>query len=91
MAVAAAQLSSSVNSSAGSSTLYAPCWHRQWRPHRLPDSSDGGTARVILGGTGVNSGGLDISRLTNAGMGIGSIEGSGIVSLGSKNLTRRWE
>ena len=46
-------------------------------------SSDGGTARVIANGNGF----LDISDLTGAGMGIGSIEGSGIFLLGSKTLT----
>ena len=45
------------------------------------DQSSGGTARAIV------NGGLDISLLTNAGMGIGSIEGSGVVSLGSKSLS----
>jgi uncharacterized protein with beta-barrel porin domain len=46
-------------------------------------SSDGGTARAITNGNGS----LDISGLTSAGMGIGSIEGSGNYFLGSKTLT----
>ncbi|HTD15352.1 MAG TPA: autotransporter domain-containing protein [Chthoniobacterales bacterium] len=45
--------------------------------------SDGGTARVITNGNGS----LDISGLTIAGMGIGSIEGRGNYFLGSKSLT----
>ena len=47
------------------------------------DSSDGGIARAITNGNG----GFDISGLTTAGMGIGSIEGSGNYFLGSKTLT----
>jgi autotransporter-associated beta strand protein len=47
------------------------------------NSSDGGTARAITNGNGS----LDISGLTSAGMGIGSIEGSGNYFLGSKSLT----
>jgi uncharacterized protein with beta-barrel porin domain len=46
-------------------------------------SSDGGTARAITNGNGS----FDISGLTTAGMGIGSIEGSGNYFLGSKTLT----
>jgi outer membrane autotransporter protein len=46
-------------------------------------TSDGGTARAITNGNGS----LDISGLTTAGMGIGSIEGSGFYFLGSKTLT----
>ena len=46
------------------------------------DSSDGGTARAITNGNGS----FDISGLTTAGMGIGSIEGSGNYFLGSKTL-----
>jgi len=45
--------------------------------------SDGGTARAITNGNG----NFDISRLASAGMGIGSIEGSGNYFLGSKTLT----
>jgi outer membrane autotransporter protein len=45
--------------------------------------SDGGTARAITNGNG----NFDISRLVSAGMGIGSIEGSGNYFLGSKTLT----
>src|SRR5207249_550024 len=37
--------------------------------------------------SGVNSGGLDLSLLSTAGMNLGSLEGSGITSLGSKTLT----
>jgi outer membrane autotransporter protein len=47
------------------------------------DSSDGGTARAITNGNGS----FDISKLTTAGMGIGSIEGSGNYFLGSKTLS----
>jgi fibronectin-binding autotransporter adhesin len=46
-------------------------------------SSDGGSARVITNGNGR----FDISGLTAAGMGVGSIEGSGNYFLGSKMLT----
>ena len=44
--------------------------------------SSGGTARIKLDG----GGGLDISLLTTGGTTIGSIEGSGNVFLGNKNL-----
>ncbi|MBV8899999.1 MAG: autotransporter-associated beta strand repeat-containing protein, partial [Verrucomicrobia bacterium] len=47
------------------------------------DRSDGGTARAITNGNGS----FDISGLTTAGMGIGSIEGSGNYFLGSKMLS----
>jgi autotransporter-associated beta strand protein len=47
------------------------------------DRADGGTARAITNGTGV----FDISGLTTAGMGIGSIEGSGNYFLSSKTLS----
>src|SRR5262249_40058249 len=50
-------------------------------------TSTGGTARAVLAGSGVTAGGLDISPLTAVGMSIGSIEGSGIIGLGSKRLT----
>ncbi len=50
---------------------------------RFVASSDGGTARAITNGNGS----LDISGLTTAGMGIGSIEGSGNYFLGSKTLS----
>jgi outer membrane autotransporter protein len=46
------------------------------------DASDGGTARAITNGNGR----FDISGLTTAGMGIGSIEGSGNYFLGGKTL-----
>ena len=45
-------------------------------------NSDGGTARVIKNGNGW----FDISLLTTPGMEIGSIEGTGLFTLGSKNL-----
>jgi autotransporter-associated beta strand protein len=45
--------------------------------------ADGGTARAITNGNAT----FDISGLTTSGMNIGSIEGSGIYSLGSKTLT----
>jgi autotransporter-associated beta strand protein len=47
------------------------------------DGSDGGIARAITNGNGT----FDISGLTTAGMGIGSIEGSGNYFLGGKMLT----
>jgi outer membrane autotransporter protein len=47
------------------------------------NGSDDGTARAITNGNGS----FDISGLTSAGMGIGSIEGSGNYFLGSKALT----
>ena len=56
---------------------------RATRRNTLFDSSDGGTARAITNGNGS----FDISGLTTAGMGIGSIEGSGNYFLGSKTLT----
>jgi len=46
-------------------------------------TSDGGTARIIQNG----SFGFDISGLTTTGMSVGSIEGNGQFSLGSKQLT----
>ncbi len=46
-------------------------------------SSDGGTARAITNGDGI----FDISGLTDSGMNIGSIEGSGTYYLGDKILT----
>ncbi|MEO6750296.1 MAG: hypothetical protein ABIP85_00825, partial [Chthoniobacteraceae bacterium] len=46
-------------------------------------TSDGGLARAITNGNGR----FDISGLTSAGMGIGSIEGSGEYYLGTKTLT----
>ena len=45
-------------------------------------TSTGGTARLINGA----GGSIDLSLLTAAGMTAGSIEGTGIISLGSKNL-----
>src|SRR5207253_1552306 len=47
------------------------------------DTADGGTARVELFGNGT----LDISGVTDAGVSIGSLEGDGIVLLGTKALT----
>lgn len=50
---------------------------------KFVDLSDGGTARAVI-----NPGALlDISGLSDAGMGIGSIEGGGKIALGSKTLT----
>ena len=72
---------------AGSATLYIDAGDAVGGNVVFQDTSDGGTARAILAGTGVSAGGLDISLLSSAGMGIGSIEGDGIVSLGSKFLT----
>ena len=46
------------------------------------DQASGGTARIKLN----NNGALDISGLTTAGTTIGSLEGSGNVFLGGKNL-----
>ena len=78
------------SSSAGTSTLYA-------HPSAVAvaaagggivflDSSSGGTARAIVEGNATSSGGLDISLHAGTGMSIGSIEGGGTVSLGSKAL-----
>jgi autotransporter-associated beta strand protein len=52
------------------------------------NTSTGGTARLINAdtGTGGTVGSVDISSLSNAGMTVGSIEGGGPISLGSKNL-----
>lgn len=47
------------------------------------DTATGGTARLINGATG----GIDLSNLSSASMSVGSIEGAGTISLGSKNLT----
>jgi autotransporter-associated beta strand protein len=49
---------------------------------RFFDTSTGGTARFINGAGGT----IDLSLLATAGMTAGSIEGAGIISLGSKNL-----
>ena len=46
------------------------------------NQSSGGTARIKLG----NTGSLDISDLTTTGTTVGSLEGSGSVFLGNKNL-----
>ena len=74
-------------SSAGNATLYADAGVGNGGGIIFVESSDGGTARVIIGGTGLDSGGLDMSLLTTAGMNLGSLEGSGITSLGSKKLS----
>jgi autotransporter-associated beta strand protein len=47
------------------------------------DTSTGGTARLIINGPSAD---IDLSNLSSAGMTAGSIEGSGFISLGSKNL-----
>ena len=44
------------------------------------DSADGGTARAVTNGNGI----FDISGLTDGGMQIGSIEGTGKYFLGGK-------
>lgn len=49
----------------------------------IADSASGGTARFIFNGTGL----LDISLLSIGGTTAGSIEGTGGIDLGSKNLT----
>jgi hypothetical protein len=49
---------------------------------RFSDTSTGGTARLINGAFG----NIDLSLLTSAGMTAGSIEGSGNLFLGAKNL-----
>ena len=49
----------------------------------IADSASGGSARFIFNGTGL----LDISLLTIGGTTAGSIEGTGGIYLGSKNLT----
>ena len=75
------------SSSAGSATLYADGGIGNGGAIIFLASSDGGTARVIIGGNGLDSGGLDSSLLANSGMNLGSLEGGGITSLGSKNLS----
>ena len=50
------------------------------------DQSDGGLARVIWVGDFANAGGLDVSQITNPSIGIGSLEGAGVTSLGNKKL-----
>jgi autotransporter-associated beta strand protein len=75
------------NSSAGSATLYADAGIGNGGGIIFLDSSDGGTARAVIGGSGLDSGGLDLSLLTTAGMNLGSLEGAGITSLGNKNLS----
>jgi len=73
-----------VSSSAGSATIISnPGKGTFGGVTSFFDSSDGGTARAIANGNGV----FDISLLTTSGMGIGSIEGSGIFFLGGKTLT----
>lgn len=47
--------------------------------------SDGGTARAILEGSGVAAAELVVG-VSDAGMNLGSVEGTGFLSLGSKNL-----
>jgi autotransporter-associated beta strand protein len=73
------------NSTAGSATLIANSGANGGYGGGIyfSNQADGGTARVIANGNGV----LDISGLSKSGMNIGSIEGSGIFSLGSKSLT----
>ena len=55
---------------------------------QLQGTASGGRARAVIdaGVNGASSGRLDIGFLSTGGIGIGSIEGGGIVSLGSKNL-----
>jgi autotransporter-associated beta strand protein len=50
------------------------------------ETSDGGTARAIISGNAGSVGVMDISFRSNAGMSIGSIEGNGVIYLGSRNL-----
>ena len=75
------------NSNAGNATIYIDAGIGAGGEVQFSGTSDGGTARIILAGTGVDAGGLDISLLTSGGMGLGSIEGEGVVSLGAKYLT----
>ena len=78
------------NSTAGAATLYAesaPLATAAGGSIIFNGNSDGGTARAIIEGVnGALAGGLDLSLLTATTMQIGSIEGGGIVSLGSRNL-----
>lgn len=55
---------------------------------RLTGSADGGRARVVIDGgdAGRAPGRMDITGLSVAGSRIGSIEGGGVISLGSKLL-----
>ncbi|MEO8923297.1 MAG: autotransporter-associated beta strand repeat-containing protein [Caldimonas sp.] len=77
------------NASAGAATLYGEASSGTGAGGGIVffNNSTGGTARVVLAGAGLSAGGLDISQLSTSGMGIGSIEGDGAVSLGSRSLT----
>ncbi len=77
------------NSTAGNATLYAESVlvGAQGGTLYFQDNASGGTARaVIQGGTLLSPGEMDITNLNTSGMTIGSVEGGGIVTLGSKNL-----
>src|SRR5262249_29990743 len=74
---------------AGQSTIYVEAGVGTGSAVFFFDQSDGGTARVIFQGDFSNAGGfgLDISYMTAPRMNLGSLEGAGIVGLGSKKLT----
>jgi autotransporter-associated beta strand protein len=73
-----AQLVFNDSSTAGSATITTNSGGQTY----IVSSASGGTARYIMNGTGF----LDISGLATAGTTAGSIEGDGVVFLGSKNL-----
>lgn len=67
------------SSTAGSATITTNSGAQTF----LASSASGGAARFVLNGTGV----LDMSQLTTGGTTAGSVEGSGTIFLGAKNLT----
>jgi len=69
-------------SSAGNATILTDASQSAIASVNFRDQSSGGAARFIL----KNGGKLDISQLATAGTTAGSIEGDGVVSLGSKVL-----
>ena len=52
---------------------------------RFFHNATGGTSRHILTASGL----LDITQSANAGITVGSVEGSGVVAIGGKTLTTR--
>ncbi len=78
------------NSTAGNATLYAESPGNGFAMGgtiRFEGNASGGTARAIIEGNTINGYGyMDVSPLSTPGMTIGSIEGGGFISLGSKNL-----
>jgi len=77
------------NSTAGDSTLIAANGFERDTGARINffDDSLGGTARLEILGPGSGSGLLLIDQHNAPGISVGSIEGSGAVSLGQNNLT----